>query len=55
MAGNIEELLAPGLLVVSRGLPLIKDYVTLFYDLITYGKEKKLDTAGAEDFDFGDI
>ena len=55
MAGNIEELLAPGLLVVSRGLPLIKDYVTLFYDLITYGKEKKLDTSGAEDFDFGDI
>ena len=55
MAGNIEELLAPGMLVVSRGLPLIKDYVTLFYDLITYGKEKKLDTAGAEDFDFGDI
>ena len=55
MAGNIEELLAPGLLVVSRGLPLIKDYVTLFYDLITYGKEKKLDTSDAEDFDFGDI
>ena len=55
MAGNIEELLAPGLLVVTKGLPLIKDYVTLFYDLITYGKEKKLDTSGAEDFDFGDI
>jgi len=55
MAGNIEELLAPGLLVVTKGLPLIKDYVTLFYDLITYGKEKKLDTSGAEDFEFGDI
>ena len=55
MAGNIEELLAPGMLVVTKGLPLIKDYVTLFYDLITYGKEKELDTSGAEDFDFGDI
>ena len=55
MAGNIEELLAPGLLVVTKGLPLIKDYITLFYDLVTYGKEKKLDTSGAEDFDFGDI
>ena len=55
MAGNIEELLAPGLLVVTKGLPLIKDYVTLFYDLISYGKQKKLDTSGAEDFDFGDI
>jgi len=55
MAGNIEELLAPGMLVVTKGLPLIKDYITLFYDLVTYGKEKKLDTSGAEDFDFGDI
>lgn len=55
MAGNIEELLAPGLLVVTKGLPLIKDYITLFYDLITYGKEKKLDTSVAEDFEFGDI
>ena len=55
MAGNIEELLAPGMLVVTKGLPLIKDYVTLFYDLITYGKEKELDTSGAEEFDFGDI
>ena len=55
MAGNIEELLAPGMLVVTKGLPLIKDYVTLFYDLITYGKEKELDTSGTEDFDFGDI
>lgn len=52
MAGNIEELLAPGMLVVTKGLPLIKDYVTLFYDLITYGKEKELDTSGAEDFEF---
>lgn len=55
MAGNIKELLAPGMLVVTKGLPLIKDYVTLFYDLVTYGKEKELDTSGAEDFDFGDM
>ena len=43
MAGNIEELLAPGLMVVTKGPPLLKDYVTLFYDLITYGEEKELD------------
>ncbi|MBT6266009.1 MAG: hypothetical protein HOI91_14960 [Halieaceae bacterium] len=55
MAGNIEELLAPGLMVVTKGPPLLKDYVTLFYDLITYGEEKELDTSGIEDFEFDDF
>jgi len=55
MAGNIEELLAPGILVVTKGLPMLKDYGGLIKDLTTYGQKNDLDTSEAEDFDFGDI
>ena len=55
MAGKLTELLAPGKLVVTRGLPLIMDWGKLVQGLLTYGKEQDLDTSGADEFDFGDI
>jgi hypothetical protein len=55
MAGKLTELLAPGKLVVTRGLPLIMDWGKLVQGLLTYGKEQELDTSGADEFDFGDI
>lgn len=55
MAGKLTELLAPGKLVVTRGLPLIIDWGKLVQGLLTYGKEQELDTSGADEFDFGDI
>jgi len=55
IGGNIEELLAPGILVVTKGLPMLKDYGGLIKDLTTYGKKNDLDTSDVEDFDFGDM
>jgi len=54
MAGKLADLLAPGKLVVTKGLPLIIDWGKLAKGLLTYGKEQKLDTSGADEFDFGD-
>ena len=55
MGENVEELLAPGILVVTKGLPMLKDYGGLIADLTTYGKKNDLDTSDVEDFDFGDM
>ena len=55
MGENVEELLAPGILVVTKGLPMLKDYGGLIADLTTYGKKNNLDTSDVEDFDFGDM
>lgn len=54
MAGKLADLLAPGKLVVTKGLPLIIDWGKLAKGLLTYGKEQKLDTTGADEYDFGD-
>jgi len=55
MSGKIAELLAPGKLVVTKGLPLIIDWGELARGLLSYGEEQELDTSGANDYDFGDI
>jgi len=55
MSGKLAELLAPGKLVVTKGIPLIVDWGKLAKDLLTYGKEQELDTSGADEFDFGDV
>lgn len=55
MSGKLAELLAPGQLVVTKGVPLIVDWGKLTKGLLTYGKEQKLDTSGADEFDFGDV
>ena len=55
MAGKLADLLAPGKLVVTKGLPLIIDWGKLAKGLLTYGKEQELDTSGADEFDFGDV
>ena len=55
MSGKLAELLAPGKLVVTKGIPLIVDWGKLAKGLLTYGKEQELDTSGADEFDFGDV
>lgn len=55
MAGKLAELLAPGKLVVTKGIPLIVDWGKLAKGLLSYGKEQELDTSGADEFDFGDV
>ena len=55
MSGKLAELLAPGKLVVTKGIPLIVDWGKLVKGLLTYGKEQELDTSGADEFDFGDV
>lgn len=55
MAGKLEDLLAPGKLVLTKGVPLIIDWGKLAKGLLTYGEEQELDTSGADEFDFGDI
>ncbi len=55
MAGKLADLLAPGKLVVTKGLPLIIDWGKLAKGLLSYGKEQELDTSGADEFDFGDV
>ena len=55
MAGKLADLLAPGKLVVTKGLPLIIDWGKLAKGLLTYGKEQKLDTSGADEYDFDDV
>ena len=55
MAGKLAELLAPGKLVVTKGIPLIVDWGKLAKGLLSYGKKQELDTSGADEFDFGDV
>ncbi|MEK9990388.1 MAG: hypothetical protein VW642_11705 [Halieaceae bacterium] len=55
MAGNIEEMFAPGILVATRGPSLLKNYGGLIANLTGYGKKNDLDTSDLDDFDFGDI
>lgn len=55
MAGKLAELLAPGKLVVTKGIPLIVDWGKLAKGLLSYGKEQELDTSGADEFDFDDV
>lgn len=54
-AENMSDLLAPGIMVIKNGMPLLKDYVGLFSMLTKYGKNSGVDTRAAEDFDFGDF
>ena len=55
MAGKLAELLAPGKLVVTKGIPLIVDWGKLAKGLLSYGKKQELDTSGADEFDFDDV
>jgi len=55
MSGKLAELLAPGKLVVTKGIPLIVDWGKLAKALLTYGKEQELDTSGADEVDIPDV
>jgi len=57
MGGNVKDLLAPGLLVLTKGLPLVSDYFKLVKGVTSYGNAKGLDTSDDEaaEYDFGDI
>lgn len=56
LGGNVQDLLAPGMLVLKKGAPLVKDYYDLFKGVTTYGNAKGLDTSDDDaDFDFGDV